>query len=156
MEKYEALEKLEEAKELLSKAIDLVSEVFAGDSHTQAYWIEQVQEQLCKGNPYNTDLDDLVKQVEDGECQNVDYHEYGDLSENEPYPKTNADDDTDEALEAAQYNYDNFIRDLKEKDFWCKCGNGKDYVGEMAYYRDRKTGCHGWMCVDCKKVIQIG
>jgi hypothetical protein len=65
----------------------------------------------------------------------------------------NANDDTPENLKSADYNYRTFIVKLSENDMWCKCG---DNAKVWAYFRSKKSGEHGWMCCDCKKIVQLG
>jgi hypothetical protein len=61
-------------------------------------------------------------------------------------PDRTANDHTPEALAAAAHNW------KLAKGSWCKCKNQTD----LAYYRDPKTGSHGWMCCKCLCVVQIG
>lgn len=56
-----------------------------------------------------------------------------------------ANDDTPEALKAAEHNAS------LVKNEWCKCAEH----GTIAYYRSLKMG-HGWMCGVCYKIVQTG
>ena len=62
-----------------------------------------------------------------------------------------ANDDTPEALAAAAENW------KKLRGDWCDCGNPDSIkFAHSAYYRDPKSGSHGWMCVACRGIIQTG
>ena len=56
-------------------------------------------------------------------------------------------DDTPEALSAAAHNFKLL------KNGWCKCTNK---VESIVYYRCPQTGSHGWMCTDCRGIVQTG
>lgn len=60
-----------------------------------------------------------------------------------------ANDDTPEALALAAENWKLLIGD------WCYC-KGSEGFENAAYYRDPKSGSHGWMCGHCKHIIQTG
>ncbi len=63
----------------------------------------------------------------------------------------NANDSTPEGLLAAQHNY------LLLKDEWCKCADTQYQDNQpTVYYRSHLTGDHGWMCVQCHAIVQIG
>jgi hypothetical protein len=66
------------------------------------------------------------------------------------YCDQSANDDTPEALAAAAHNWT-----LLKPD-WCKCGGGNMDFEHTAYYRDPKSGSHGWMCVQCHGIVQTG
>ena len=62
-----------------------------------------------------------------------------------------ANDDTPEALVAAAGNWKQLRGD------WCDCGNpATTEFAHSAYYRDPVNGSHGWMCVNCRGIIQTG
>ena len=57
-----------------------------------------------------------------------------------------ANDDSAEALAAADHNYQQVRED------WCKC----ETQGDAVYFRSARTGYHGWMCDKCNGVVQTG
>lgn len=59
-----------------------------------------------------------------------------------------ANDDTPEALAAAAHNWTLLGPD------WCRCAG--DNFDNLAYYRDPKSGSHGWMCCRCLGIVQTG
>ena len=67
MTREEKIQKLQEAKDLLNEAVDIVAEIFPKDGNVMAYWIDQVAEHIEKGNQYNLDINDLMEKVEDDE-----------------------------------------------------------------------------------------
>jgi len=57
-----------------------------------------------------------------------------------------ANDSTPEELSKAHQNYSQL------QDGWCSC-NPKY---KQAYFRKRSSGYHGWMCMKCRKLVQVG
>jgi hypothetical protein len=62
-------------------------------------------------------------------------------------PLSQANDDTESNLAAAQVNYELLSNDPG----WCK---GEEH--EQVYFRCAATGFHGWMCVECRRITQVG
>lgn len=60
-----------------------------------------------------------------------------------------ANDDTPEALRAAAHNY-KLVRDE-----WCRCLENRQMTN-VAYYRSPTTGDHGWLCCQCRGIVQTG
>lgn len=57
-------EQLEEARDHLLTALEIVIGVFGKDKGVRAYWIGHLQELIEKTNRYNTDIDDLIKKAD--------------------------------------------------------------------------------------------
>ena len=67
MTQDQKIRRLQEARDLLNEAVEIVSEIFQGDGNVQAYWIEQVAEHIEKSNQYNLDINDLIEKIENPE-----------------------------------------------------------------------------------------
>ena len=61
-------------------------------------------------------------------------------------PLACASDCDDVGLSAAQVNAE------LRRPTWCKCQAQSDQV----YYKELATGSHGWLCVHCFGITQVG
>lgn len=62
-------------------------------------------------------------------------------------PDPSANDCTPDGLVAAQANYNMVAL------HWC---SGHEKTPDPVYYRDTKSGLHGWMCPLCRGIVQTG
>jgi hypothetical protein len=60
-----------------------------------------------------------------------------------------AGDHSPEALAAAHHNW------LLCKADWCRCKGNND-LSRTAYYRNKRSGQHGWLCIVCRGIVQTG
>ena len=60
-----------------------------------------------------------------------------------------ANDDTPEHLVAAHHNW------LLVKSHWCQ-GHESEQEPDTVYYRDKRSGSHGWACGTCRGIVQTG
>lgn len=77
MTREEKIQKLQEAKDMLNEAVDIVAEIFPKDGNVIAYWIDQVAEHIEKCNQYNLDINDLMEKVEDDEDELCSWNDEG-------------------------------------------------------------------------------
>jgi hypothetical protein len=66
-------------------------------------------------------------------------------------PLKQANDDSEVNLAAAQVNYELLARGRE----WCGCPRVPEECNEV-YWRNAATGSHGWMCVECRRITQVG
>jgi hypothetical protein len=62
--------------------------------------------------------------------------------------RNDANNDTALGLIAAAHNW----RELRHG--WCECPPADELM--EVFFRDPKTGAHGWMCIRCRKMTQTG
>lgn len=62
---------------------------------------------------------------------------------------SSADDCSIGGLAAAHANWERRGR------AWCTCDE-KDPAFEQVYFNDLNTGSHGWLCVKCGNITQVG